>query len=195
MLRDWDRDGLVVRCGVDGRELVSARRNTPGYLERENPILGRGIDALEKCELCRVQNVVCGDRLQRLDDKVAVTYDLAILIQLLWRSEVVRIRIREDSRLHVDQRHFDRERRVGLQGIEVIRGREFARGHVLVARDIAHGHWVTRASLNLLTVGDRLPDAEIDEVIGRGERGCLASGCILLAVAFEALGEHTIIQA
>ena len=71
---------------------------------------------------------------------MAVTDDLAILIQRLWRSEVFMIRIRENSCLHVDQRHRDREGRIGLHGIEVLRGREFASGHFVGARDIAHGH-------------------------------------------------------
>ena len=60
MLRDWDRGGLVVRCGNEGRELVSARRNTSSYVDRESPILDRGIDALEKCKHFRVHNVGCG---------------------------------------------------------------------------------------------------------------------------------------
>lgn len=47
-----------------------------------------------------------------------------------------------------------------------------------------------------MAVGKRLADAEIDEVIGGGQRGDLARvGLVSLAVLLEALGNHTRIQA
>ena len=40
MLRNWSEARLVVRCGVDGRDPVRARRKTASYFGRENPIFG-----------------------------------------------------------------------------------------------------------------------------------------------------------
>ena len=196
MLRDWDEGGLVVRCGVDGREPVRARRETPRYVGRENPILGCRIQALEESENSRIRNLGRRERVHLLDDKVAMARDDALAIQLLRRGKVVLLRIHEVPRVQILDRHCDGERRVGLQNVEVLRVCELGSGHLCAGGNIAHRGRVTRASLNLLAVGNRLADAEVDEVIGGRQRGDLARlGRVFLAVLLEALGNHTSIQA
>lgn len=187
MLRDCDEGGLVVRSGVDGREPVIARRKTVSYINRNNPVfIGRGIHALEESKDVRVQNLGRRHRINRLDGIVGVTDDIALGIHLLWRGVVVRLGIHEVPRFQVVERHFDRERRVGLHGAEVRGKYKFGRGHVCGGRNHAHRDHVTRAGLDLLAIGERLIDrkTEIDKVIAGGQRGDLAGGCVLLAIIF-----------
>jgi len=99
--------------------------------------------------------------------------------------------------LRVLNRQFHRERCVGLQGVEILGEYIFARGYVCGTCDFAHRDWVTRASLDLLTVGDILAGrlTEIDEVIGGGQRGGRAGSCVVQAVTCGTLGKHRLIQA
>lgn len=83
---------------------------------------------------------------------------------------------------------------VGFQGVEILGEYVFASGNVIGIWDIAHRDWVTRATLDLLAVGDSLALAEIDEVIGGGQRGGSAVGCVLQAVTFGTHVDHTFIQ-
>ncbi len=116
---------------------------------------------------------------------------------MLWRSIIIRLCIREYPNLYVIKRQFDRESCVGFQGVEILGGYVFARGYVCGTCDQAHRDWVTRTSLDLLAVGDRLASrrAEIDEVISGRQRGSRAGGGVVQAVTFRALGKYIWIQA
>ena len=197
MLRDRDEAGLVVRGGVDGRELVGARWEAVGHVYGDGAIrVGGGVDALEERELRGIQDLGRPEVVDGLYDEMRVADDVALIVDELRRRVVVLLRVDKAARLEVCERHLDRELLVGLDGAQVGRVDEFGRGHVGAARDHAHRRRVARAVLDLLSVRERLVDgeAEVDEVVVRGQRGDLARFGVVLPVVFEALGGHAGIQ-
>ena len=126
---------------------------------------------------------------------MGVTDNLALIVYLLWRTVIIGIGIREFAQLHVLDCQLHRERCIGFQGVEILGEYVFARGYVGGTWDLAHRDWVARAIRDLLAVGDRLSGAKIDKVIGGGQRGGRAGGCVVQAVTFGTLGEHRCIQA
>lgn len=197
MLRDRNKTRLVVRRGVDGREPVRALWKAIRDLNGHGAVrAGPGVDALEEGKGLRVQDLGGLEGIDRLDDKVGVADDVALAVDLLRGGIVVLLRVHEVARLEVADRHLDRERRVGFDGVEVGRLHEFGRGHVRAARDHAHRGRVARTALDLLAVGDRLVDgsAKVDKVVDGGQRSDLAGGWRFLAVLFEAFGDHARIQ-
>lgn len=186
----------MIRCGPDGHDPVRARWKTVSYVDRDGAVgTGRVIYALEESKFCRVERLGRRERAYLLDDHMGVTDDLAIIVYLLWRRVISRIRIREFPQLHVLNCQCHRERCVGFQGVEVLGGYVFARGYVGDTCDLAHRDWVARAIRDLLAIGDRLSGAEIDKVIGGGQRGGCAGGCVVQAVTFGTVGDHSFNQA
>ena len=193
VLRDRDEAGLVVRRGVDGRELVGAGRETVGHIGGDGAVRGGGrVDALKEREDGGVQDRGRPERIDGLHDEMRVADDVALTVDLLRRRIIVLVRVDKVARLQVLERHRDRERGVGLDGAQVGRGDEFGGGHVRAARDHAHRSRVARTALDLLSVRERQVDgeAEVDKVVVRGQRGDLARFRVALSVIFEPRGDH-----
>lgn len=105
-----------------------------------------------------------------------MTLDLPLPVKLLRRGEVVVVRIDEETGLHSTDGHGNSERLVGLDGVTVLGVGELRRWHVVSRWEDTHGCGVARTTLNLFTVGDGKVDgeAEVDEVVRRGQRSDLA---------------------
>lgn len=192
MLGNGDECRLVVRRSVDGCKTVCASGETCSDVGVKNTANSSFVQSLEECELCRV----CRSRLSRgghlLDDDVRVADDLAGRVDLLGCGKVVLVRIHEVARLEVGDRHFDRECRVRSDDSSVRGELELGRRHLRLGGDDTHRRWVARAGNDLLAVGERQVrgGAEVDEVVGRCQRGDLASFWLVLTVVCKALGNH-----
>jgi len=180
---------LVVRRGVDARKPVRAGGETRRDVRSEHAALRRGVQALEERELGRVRRGRLVERRQLLDDDMAVPLYLPLRVRELRRGKVVLLRVHEEARVQVVDRHLDRERRVRLDGAQVLRELELGARHVRRRRDHTHRRGVARAGLDLLAIGDREVGhgrAEVDKVV-RGRLGRdLARLGLRLPVVLEA---------
>ena len=103
--------------------------------------------------------------------------DVAVVVDLLRGGKEGRLRVRVVARVEVGEREADGEGRVGREHSAVGRERELGGRHVRRRREHAHGRGVAGARVDLLAVGERElghRQAEVDEVVGRRERGDLS---------------------
>ena len=98
VLSNGDEHRLVVRGGVDRRNLVSTRGETTANLSGEDAVLRLGVETLEEVELRRVRRRRARERVDRLDDDVRVAVDHAVRREVLRGGEVVRVRVHEEAR-------------------------------------------------------------------------------------------------
>jgi len=168
-------DGLMVSGGVNREETVSSRGETGGDISSKLAVCGGSVQTLEELEDGGVSGVGIEDTVNSLDDDVRVTNDLTLAVQLLGSSEVVDVGVDKVTSLEVADRHGDREVGVFSDVLQVGRGDELARRLGTLCGDITHGDGVTRASDNLQTIADGLSNAEVDEVVRRGQRSDLTS--------------------
>ena len=119
--------------------------------------------------------------------------DVSLSIHLLRCAVVVALSVDEVTRLNVVDRHLDRERlicgdRIVVLGEDELRGR-----HVRRCSNDTHWSRVARAGLDLLAVRDGLVDgqAEVDEVVRRGEGRNLAVSRDLLSVRSKASSDDS----
>lgn len=125
---------------------------------------------------------------------MGMSLDLAIPVQLLGSSKVVGLSVDEESNLHTLNCHGDREGSVGLDGTKVLGSDELGGRHAVNTGDATNGYGVAGASSDLLAIGDELTSAEVDEVVGGGERWDLANCGNALSVFSEATSDDTGIQ-
>ena len=96
MLSNGHDEALVVRARVDRTGAVSALREPFSHFSAELTIDSDVVQAFEKGELPRVGRRCLLERVERLDDEVAVAEDLVVL-HLLRRSVVVALCVDEVS--------------------------------------------------------------------------------------------------
>lgn len=98
MLRDGDERRLVVRRGVDGRDLVEASGETGRHGGAELAVDRGVVEALEERELGRVRRRRLVESGELLDDNVRVANDLALRVDLERdgiRNDITTVRRRE----------------------------------------------------------------------------------------------------
>lgn len=78
MLRNGDKDGLMVRSGVDGCDPVSASGETSSDVRVELAVDSWVVEALEECKRRWVSRRSLGNRVERLDDDVRVSLNVAV---------------------------------------------------------------------------------------------------------------------
>jgi len=127
---------------------------------------------------------------------MSVTDDVALGVDLLGRCIVIRLSINEIASLKVIDGHLDGEGSVGSEVLTIHRRLEFGTRHICRRSDDTHWSRVARARLDLLAICDGFVngEAKVDKVIGRSERGNLASGGIFLSVALETCSENLRIE-
>lgn len=197
MLSNSYQDRLVVGGGVDRGQSVGASRKTVRNISCENTILGLIVQALEEGEDIRVRRGGLLFRTQKFDDNVGVTLDFTSAVDELGGREVVLISVHEEASVEVLNRHRDGEGGVGLNNISVLGELELRRWHVGSGSDDTHWRGVAGASLNLQTIGDREvgnSQAEVDEVVVRGQRSNLTSCGNVLAIIFKARSNNFGVQ-
>lgn len=139
VLSNRDDNRLMVGCGIDGADAVSSSRETISNVSGQNTTLSRSVDSLEESEDVGVRWLGLVEAGQLFGDKVGVTDDLTLSIELLRGSKVGRLSIGERAGLHTSNVHLDRERCVLLDRcITVGREQEFAGRHVLDGRDLTN---------------------------------------------------------
>lgn len=168
MLRDGNKDRLVVCSTVDGGNTVRTCGDTARDRSAELPIDKRVVQALEELEGTGVSGIGLSERLEFLDDDVRVADDEAVGVDGLGCSEVILIRVDEGAGLEVVEVQDDGEVLVRRDRVEVLRAHEFGRGHFGARGDDAHGCRVARTVLDLRAVSKRQvrdSGAEVDEVV------------------------------
>lgn len=193
VLRNRDKHRLVVSSRVDRRQAVGSRRETTSDVGGESAVLGGIVETLEERELLRVRDRRLLERVEEVDDDVRVALDVAVRLDDLRRREVVLVRVHEETSLKVVDVHGNRERRVLVDDRAVSREDELRRRHVALRGDDTHRRGVAGAGRDLLAVGDREvgnSQAEVDEVVARGERRNLTSRRLVLTVVLKARCDH-----
>jgi hypothetical protein len=99
-----------------------------------------------------------------LNRNVAMTNDVAILVQVLGRGIVVSCWVGEETGAEVLCLHLDVERRVRGNLYAHFRVGNHGRDHVGLGGDLAHGNAVAGPCLDLHAVGDFLALAEVDKI-------------------------------
>jgi hypothetical protein len=197
MLSNSDKNRLVVRSRVDRRQPVGTRRETTSDIGGKNTVLCCIIETLEERELLRVRHGRLGERVQEVNNDVRVSLNAAIAGDLLRRREVVLLSVHEEAGVKVVDRHLDRERLILVESLTVHREDELRRGHLRLGSNDTHRRRVAGAGRDLLAVGDRKVgdgQAEVDEVVARGERRDLAGRRLVLTIVLEARGNDSGIQ-
>jgi hypothetical protein len=144
---------------------------------------------LEESEGTRIKGRGLGQAVQLLDDKVGVANNDTLTIDLLRSGKVVLLSIDKVASLEVVHSHDNIESSVGLDGTKVGRIDELGAGHAVYVGNNTNGGGVARSSDDLLAVGEGEvgnSQAEVDKVVGRGERSNLTSGRNRLAIVVEA---------
>lgn len=91
----------MIRGGINARKAVHALGESLRHRHRELVIHRRGIHALEERKDSRVRNVGVLEAVELLYNKVRVSDDLALSVELLRRREVVRFRVDKVACFHV----------------------------------------------------------------------------------------------
>lgn len=120
-----------------------------------------------------------------------MSLDISSGVGELRGREVVLVRVHKEASLKVVDGHGDRESSVGRDDVAVLGVLELARGHIRLSGNDTHGRWVAGTSLDLLSIGDGQVgdgEAEVDEVVARGQRGNLSSGGLVLTVVLKTSG-------
>ena len=173
-LGDGHQDGLVVGGGEHGADTVIAGGQTTSDGSGEETVAVAGIvDALEEDEAGGVKGLVRGQRAaQVLDSDVSVANDVALAIEVLGGGVVGALSVSERARGEVVDLDLDVKVLVGLDVSVVRRVAEDGRDHAVLGGNAAHGDTVAATPCLLLTVGDVLALAEVDEVgLVAGQRG------------------------
>ncbi len=196
VLSNSDESRLVVGSGVNRRKTIGTSRETLGNIGSQNTTLSSSVKTLEVDKLGGVGRSGLRERLDGVDSNVRVADDITRAIHLLRSSEIVGVRVHEVTRLEVLDLHRNGERSVGLNDLAVHWVRELGGWHLRLSGDNTHGCGVARARGDLLAVGDRElgGQAEVDEVVGRGQRGDLTSLCLSLSVLSEALCNNSRVE-
>jgi hypothetical protein len=136
------------------------------------------VETKEKCELVGVGWGSLRKGLKRLDNEVGVTLNLPrCRINLLRSGKVIGIRINKEPSLESLHRQRHLKSGVRWKNSQVVGTDKLGAGHIRGGRDGTHGSGVARTTFNLLAIcyreiGQR--GAEVDEVVGRGQRGNFA---------------------
>jgi len=209
MLGDRGKHGLMVRRGVDREETVGTSGKALGDISSNDTVAVRGsVDALEERELGGVGGLSLIERGEWLDNYVSVTKDDAGVVELSWSGVVVELGVREETELyteeasvgrtmsryyvvthiHVLNLHLDGEGFIRLESAEVLGEKELGAGEVRLWNDAAHRNDVAGAGTDLLAIGQGnvLGQAEVDEVVLRGQRRNLTRNRHLLSVKGKA---------
>lgn len=177
-LGDRHENRLVVGSTGHGAGTVVTRGQTTVDGGAEASVAVAGIvDTLEEGKLLGVHGSGAVDVVSDvLDGHVGVANDLATL-QLLGCGVVCALRVGEGAENHVIDLQLDIEGLLGCDVAHVLRVCDFGRNHVARGGDLTHGNTVARASRHLLAVRQSaFTLAEVDEVVGVGDRVALACG-------------------
>lgn len=206
MLGDRREHGHVVRSGVDREETVGTSREALGDVGSNDTVaVGRSVDTLEERKLGGVGGLSLVERGERLNDDVSVAEDNAGCVDLRWSGVVVGLGVGEEAELynevvsvgrtaprsravthlHVLNLHLDGEGYICADSAEVLGVNKLGAGEVRLCNDASHRNDVARAGTDLLAIGQgniSLSQAEVDEVVLRGQRRDLAGNRDLLSV-------------
>lgn len=108
------------------------------------------------------------DTIDGLNDDVGVTLDDPV-IKLLRSTEVVGVRVDEETRFQIADGHLNSEVGIGGDIVHVLGEHKLARGLSRLGGDVTHGDGVARSTLNLKTIGDGLTHTKVDKVVGGSE--------------------------
>lgn len=184
-LSDGHQNRLVVGSTGHSADTVVAGGKTTGDGGAKTSIaVARIVDTLEEGELRGIQRLVRSEGVaQVLDGDVSVANNVASVSELL-RSRVIGVvGVGKGSQVHVGDLDVDIEVLVGL-GLGAGHGAcDNGRGHVVLRWNLTHGDTVAGTLLVLLTIGQGLAGAEVDEVVVISNGGGLAIfGTSLLSV-------------
>lgn len=177
-LGDWHDHRLMV-CGREhGADTVVTGRQTTSDGGREKAVvIASIIDSLEEDKGRGVRRLVRSEvAAQGLNGDMSVTDDAALTIEVLGGRVIGTLRIGEGSRSEVVNLDLDVEVGVGLKVVVVGGVDQNAGDHVVLGWDLAHRDSVARAAGLLLTVGQLLSLAEVDEVgvVRGGSNGAIS---------------------
>jgi len=177
MLSDGSKHRLVVSASVDTGQSVGSSGQSTGDCFGQDTTNRGAIDTFEERKGQRIRGRGLSETGHLLDDKMRVTDNSAAAIDLARSSVVVGCGGYKVTSDHVANSHSDVERLVSGDGTKVRGESEFGRGEDGVGDDTAHDGRVAGPSDGLKTVckGGLLGGAEVDEVVGRCQRGNLAS--------------------
>ena len=133
----------MVRRRINGTHPVCTRGETVSDVGRNDslPVSFR-VDTLEVRKLLWIRRLNLTQVGQLLNDKVSVSNDHSLAIELLRGGEVVLLCVDKVSGVEVLHSHIDGELLVGGDGSTVGGIRELGRGHPVDAWDEANGRWV-----------------------------------------------------
>lgn len=157
----------MVGGSVDGGESVGTGRETVGDVDGQDTVRRRSVQTLKEGELLGVRRGSLCHGVKEVDDNVRVALNVARGVHLLRRSEVVLVRVDEETCFEVLNRHLDGEWLVFSENGAVGGNDELRRRHVGLCSDDAHRCGVARAANDLLAIGDvkTSSSAEVDEVV------------------------------
>jgi len=176
----------VVRRSVDREHTVGARGEALGDVGGNDTIVVWGrVDALEEGEPGDgVVGLSLVERGEGLDDDVGVADDDAGVVDLRRSGVVVGLRVREETELHVINLQLDGELLIRGDSAKVLWENKLGAGEACLCDDAAHRNDIARAGADLLATGQGnvLGQAEVDEVVRRGQRRNLTSDRDLLSI-------------
>lgn len=188
-LSDGHEDRLVVGSTGHGADtVVTSRETTSDSGAQASIAVASVIDTLEEGELRGIQSLARGEGVtQVLDGDVSVANNGASVSKLL-RSRVVGVvGVGEGTQVHVGDLNVDIEVLVRLRLFARHRARDDGRGHFALRGNLTHGDTVAGSLLVLLTIGQCLAGAEVDEVVGISFGSSLARlGTRLLSIRCRA---------
>lgn len=197
MLCNSNKTWHVVRISVDRTDTINAIGETVRDRLGYDTVDCSTVNALEECENVGVLGSRRREGANVLDSEMGVADDGALGVNLLGSGVVVGLSVDEIAGVEVVDRHRDGESGVGLDVLTVHGRHKLGRWHVRSRSDDTHWCGVAGTSLDLLTIRDRQignGQAEIDEIVGRGEGGDLASNGRALAVVCETLCDNSRIE-
>jgi len=173
VLGDGDEDGLMVGCCVDRAQAVATSGETLVDRGREFALAVSGqVETLEEGKDVGVQGGLALEVVNLLNGDVRVADDDALVVDLLRSGVVVGRGVHEVAALNVLDGHGDGEGLVLVEILGKVLGEdEFGGGHLVDSDDATHGSLVAGSTFLLDTIGEGhlLGEAEVDEVVGRGQ--------------------------
>ncbi|KAK1238366.1 hypothetical protein MKX07_006512 [Trichoderma sp. CBMAI-0711] len=157
---------LVVGSRGHGAQAVVSGGQAVGNGGRQQTLAVASIvDTLEEDKELRVQGLGGVQRVTgALDSDVSVANDVAVAVNVLGSRIVGGGGVGEGARGKVEHLDLNVEGGVLVNVVAVLGVHEDGRNHVFGGGDVAHGDTIARARPDLLTVGESLALAEVDEV-------------------------------
>jgi len=154
---------------VDGARPISGWWETVGNLSSNLAVYSSPVNSLEKRKDPGVRGSGLLQGCKRLNDDVSVTDDQSLIVKGLRSSKVGLLSVGEGAKLDVLDIESNGERGVGSDSAKVFRESKFNRRHVVGVGKETLRDRIARASLDLLSIGNRYiaRQANVDEVVCR----------------------------